>query len=182
MSIVWPSTFCINYLMHVCLRRGSYFCQHALYACAYGEGWLEQGSSEPGTVTEILFARVALGRCKDFGHRCRSERDHAASRAKNLDPQAEDKQFIREWPEEPPFDMQTGKKMYGHRRRAPLREPADETLGRYDSVAGTEGDLAWTAHTDKRFRQFGAKHGQQYVTFSTDQCALPMLGSLSSLC
>ena len=114
-------------------------------------------------VTEILFARVALGRCKDFGHRCVSDRDHAASRARKLDPEAEDRQFKREWPEEPPFDMMIGKKKFGHRRRPPLRDPADESGGRYDSVEGTEGDLMWTAHRDC------AEFGRQYVAFATDQ-------------
>ena len=65
--------------------------------------------------------------------------------------------------------MQIGRKMFGHRRRPPLYDPADESGGRYDSVEGTEGDLAWTAHTDERFRRFGAKNGRQYVTFSSDQ-------------
>ena len=113
--------------------------------------------------TEILFARVALGRCKDFGHRCVSDRDHAASRARKLDPEAEDRQFKRDWPEEPPFDMQIGKRMYGHRRRPPLLDTANESGGRYDSVEGTEGDLMWTSRNDD------PEYGRQYVAFATDQ-------------
>ena len=157
---------------------GAYFCQHAFYACAYGEGWLSHGlpetpheppSSEPGTVTDVLWTRVALGRCKDFGHRCVSDRDHAASRAKGLDPKTEDRNFKRDWPEEPPFDMMVGNKLVGHRRRAPLLRRGEQSSGRYDSVEGTEGDLAWTAHPDDRFRRLGARHGRQYVAFSADQ-------------
>ena len=157
---------------------GAYFCEHAFYACAYGEGWLSHGlpetpheppSSEPGTVTEIVLARVALGQCKDFEHRCVSDRDRAASLAKGLDPKKEDRQFKRDWEEEPPFDIMVGNKLVGHRRRPPPLERGAQSSGRYDSVSGTEGDLAWTAHPDDRFRHFGAKYGRQYVTFTTDQ-------------
>ena len=171
-------------LLLICLTSsslscsGAYFCEHAFYACAYGEGWLSHGlpetpheppSSEPGTVTEIVLARVALGQCKDFEHRCVSDRDRAASLAKGLDPKKEDRQFKRDWEEEPPFDIMVGNKLVGHRRRPPPLERGAQSSGRYDSVSGTEGDLAWTAHPDDRFRHFGAKYGRQYVTFSTDQ-------------
>ena len=164
-------------------NSGAYFSQHAFYACAYGEGWLDHGlpdrpaqpaASEPGTVTEVLWSRVALGRCKDFGHRCRnSDRCEDASLAKGLDPNKEHRAFDNEWPEEPPFDIAApppSKKVFGHRRRPPLINRRDKSSReRYDSVEGTEGDLAWTAHPDDRFRRFGEKYGRQYVAFSTDQ-------------
>ena len=130
-----PCAWCLSLLPRSVLTlgavcSGAYFCQHAFYACAYGEGWLSHGlpetpheppSSEPGTVTDVLWTRVALGRCKDFGHRCVSDRDHAASRAKGLDPKTEDRNFKRDWPEEPPFDMMVCCLSYRHRRFVEFR-------------------------------------------------------------
>ncbi len=154
---------------------GAYFCEHAFYAVAYGEGWIEEGMegtmgglTGPAEPTEILWSRVALGRCKDFGHRCVSDRDHEASLAKGLTPKDEDKKFEREWPEERTGER-VGNKFLGHRRRPPQVNPRDKSSDRYNSVAGTEGDLMWTAHPDDRFRRFVAKFGKQFVVFATDQ-------------
>ena len=72
----------------------------------------------------LVWARVALGRCKDFGGRCASSR------------RIGEPITSREWP----------KKGGDHWVRPPPRLEAPHSRRLYDSVSGTEGDLQWVAH------------------------------------
>ena len=69
---------------------------------------------------QLLLARVSLGRCKDFEGRCCSFRSVGGEITD------------AEWPKR-------------QRGRPPPRADADPGE-LYDSVTGTEGDLAWAAH------------------------------------
>ena len=94
---------------------------------------------------ELIWAKVALGQCKDFGGRCTSERCVG------------EKISRREWP------------VYGggERTRPPPRLDSGASNDLYDSVTGTEGNLEWVAHPT--LKEFGHQIGRQYTTFNTAQ-------------
>eukprot|EP01047_Picozoa_sp_COSAG01_P079060 COSAG01_NODE_14844_length_1403_cov_7.918712_1_plen_432_part_10 len=153
---------------------GAYFAQHALYSVAYSAGWLsddtetdaqgrvvrvvrnrsiERERAADPTVT-LIWARVALGHCKDFGARCRSDRGNAAADAAGVG---------RHLNDEGDWGPAIGRGGASGYHRPPPRGATEL----YDSVSGTEGDLAWTQHP--RLRDEGAKLGRQYITFDTNQ-------------
>jgi serine/threonine protein kinase len=153
---------------------GSYFAQHALYCVAYSAGWLsddiEQGAHGtkktmvPGRSVQreraanpnvtLIWAKVALGHCKDFGARCRSHRGDAAADTAGVG---------RGLNDEDDWGLAIGRGEDSSYHRPPPRG----ATALYDSVAGTEGDLAWAAHP--RLRERGAEFGRQYVTFDPQQ-------------
>jgi serine/threonine protein kinase len=90
----------------------------------------------------LLWTRVALGHCKDFGGRCNSER------------RIGDKITGEEWPTEG-----------GEHWVRPPSRPGAGSL--YDSVSGTEGDLEWVAHPV--LRKNGQQCGKQYVVYESAQ-------------
>eukprot|EP01047_Picozoa_sp_COSAG01_P025164 COSAG01_NODE_1577_length_9847_cov_11.543394_9_plen_1234_part_00 len=165
---------------------GTYFAEHAIYPASLAHQWLFSGICSDsvgdggkwggdscdkliGTLQEatqaaikaeanapdcltLLFARVARGRCKDFGARCASARGDAAAISAGFSP------GLPDWPR-----LGGGQ---GLNRPPPLSNAEGQTE-LYDSVTGTEGDLAWTLHP--RLRENGSKFGRQYVTFHPDQ-------------
>eukprot|EP01047_Picozoa_sp_COSAG01_P015667 COSAG01_NODE_787_length_13598_cov_17.218535_4_plen_860_part_00 len=153
---------------------GAYFAQHAVYSVAYSAGWLsddmekdaqgrvvrvvrnrsiERERAADPTVT-LIWARVALGHCKDFGARCRSDRGNAAADAAGVG---------RHLNDEDDWGPAIGRGGANGYHRPPPRGATEL----YDSVSGTEGDLAWAQHP--RLRDEGAKLGRQYITFDTNQ-------------
>eukprot|EP01047_Picozoa_sp_COSAG01_P040563 COSAG01_NODE_3425_length_6110_cov_36.342871_4_plen_737_part_00 len=153
---------------------GAYFAQHAVYSVAFSAGWLsddaetdaqgrvvrvvrnqsiERERAADPTVT-LIWARVALGHCKDFGARCRSDRGNAAADAAGVG---------RHLNDEDDWGAAIGRGGASGYHRPPPRGVTEL----YDSVSGTEGDLAWAQHP--RLRDDGAKLGRQYITFDTNQ-------------
>ena len=137
---------------------GTYFAQHAIYPVAYGCGWLDgdakvELSAEPAVT--LLLAKVALGRCKDFGARCRSGRGDAAAVEAGMARGLKD-----DW------GAAVGRHgAAGFNRPPPYLEGQHDEL--YDSVTGTEGNLQWSRN--HRLRASGHEFGRQYVTFETAQ-------------
>jgi len=133
--------------------NGCYFAEHAIYSVAYTQGWLFHGLNgrscpvpEPGEGSELTLAlvSVALGKCKDWGGRCLSERSLPTPITEV------------EWP----YDREgTSQRMHG--------PPHGENDSRYDSVCGTEGDLGWVKQ--ERFADRGKEFGKQYITFHEGQ-------------
>ena len=80
-----------------------------------------------------------------LGARCESHRGDAAAEALGVP------RGLPEWT--------------GSRARPPPLPNDRHTL--YDSVSGTEGDLAWCKH--EKIRKHGAKYGRQYVVFNKAQ-------------
>ena len=135
--------------------RGIYFAEHAAYSVAYGQGWLKRGGPPPDEEVTVLLALVALGDCVDFGPLCSSERGNAAAAAAGVEPG-----LSGVWGE--------GK----HRNRPPRKDPEDPDSALYDSVTGTEADLAWS--DAPLLRRDGHRLGRQYVVFDSRQ-AYPYL-------
>jgi hypothetical protein len=135
--------------------RGIYFAEHAAYSVAYGQGWLRRGGPPPGEYVTVLLALVALGDCLDFGPLCASHRGDAAAAAKGAEPG-----LRGAWGEG------------AHRNRPPHKDFADQDSPLYDSVTGTEADLAWS--DAPLLRRDGARLGRQYVVFDPRQ-AYPYL-------
>ncbi len=135
--------------------RGIYFAEHAAYSVAYGQGWLRSGEPPVNKDVTVLLALVALGDCKDFGRLCASERGNAAAGEMGVAPGLRD--F---WGE--------GE----HRNRPPRKNPADPDSPLFDSVSGSEADLAWSSV--QLLRRDGARLGRQYVVFDSRQ-AYPYL-------
>ena len=137
---------------------GTYFAEHAIYPVAYGCGWLngdtEQEMRAESTVA-LLLAKVALGRCKDFGARCRSERGDAAAAEAGVAPGLKD-----DW-----GDPVGRHGAAGFHRPPPFPEAGPDEL--YHSVTGTEGDLQWSRN--RRLKESGRQFGKQYVSFETAQ-------------
>jgi hypothetical protein len=139
---------------------GTYFAQHAVYSVAYSAGWLNDDldqsikrEREAKPEVMLLLVKVSLGRCKEFGARCRSSRGDAAAQAAKVRP------GLSDWG--PPVGR-NGEKTF---MAAPMR--LDDSNERYDSVTGTEGDLEWAQHP--RLRANGKEFGRQYVAFNDDQ-------------
>eukprot|EP01046_Picozoa_sp_COSAG06_P043017 COSAG06_NODE_5570_length_3395_cov_9.177161_1_plen_845_part_10 len=137
---------------------GTYFAQHAIYPVAYGGGWLDgdvqqELNAEP-TIT-LLLAKVALGNCKDFGARCRSERGDAAAALAGVAPGLTD-----DWGDPVGRHGATG-----FHRPPPHTEAGPDEL--YHSVTGTEGDLQWSRNS--RLKASGHEFGRQYISFETAQ-------------
>ena len=157
---------------------GVYFADHAIYAVAYGQGWLCDMEQPPEDEIALVWSRVTLGNIKDFGWNCASDRRALAAEqeARDLGRDAEElaaekeSEFKSEFPQEgragqerhrrrpPPLDPVSG-------RGAALSNPRD--AGTYDSVTGTEGHLLWSP--TERLRNDGAKFGRQFVTFNDAQ-------------
>ena len=98
----------------------------------------------------MFVALVALGDCKDFGPCCLSNRGDEAARG------ASKEESLRgEWDYESMAPA-----------RPPNKDPTDPTSRLYDSVTGTEGDLAWCS---RRLRQDGERLGRQMVVFNHAQ-------------
>ena len=137
---------------------GTYFAEHAIYPVAYGCGWLD-GDTEQEMRAEptvaLLLAKVALGRCKDFGARCRSERGDAAAAEAGLAPRLKD-----DW-----GDPVGRHGAAGFHRPPPFPEAGPDEF--YHSVTGTEGDLQWSRN--RRLKASGRQFGRQYVSFETAQ-------------
>eukprot|EP01047_Picozoa_sp_COSAG01_P011954 COSAG01_NODE_530_length_15875_cov_27.779982_2_plen_700_part_00 len=152
---------------------GAYFAKHAVYCVAYSAGWLSddverdaQGreAAVPNRSIEreraaspnvtLIWAKVALGHCKNFGARCRSARGDAAADEQGVGRGLDD---VDDW----------GPAIGRDQESSYHRPPPRGQSGLYDSVTGTEGDLAWAAHP--RLRDKGTKFGRQYVTFHPDQ-------------
>eukprot|EP01048_Picozoa_sp_COSAG05_P013843 COSAG05_NODE_1512_length_4670_cov_13.100416_1_plen_918_part_00 len=128
---------------------GSYFAEHAAYSVAYGNGWLDSDIDAERKADEtvtLLWAKVALGRCKDFGARCRSPRGDVAAAAAGVEP------GLPDWG--PPI---------GRAGEGTFKIPPPS----HESVSGTEGDLLWAENP--RLRDNGAEYGRQYITFETAQ-------------
>jgi hypothetical protein len=153
--------------------NGAYFAHHAIYPLAYQTNSCRNKKERaldwrvpPATGTKItlLWARVALGKCYNFGARCASERGDTAATAAG-----EPTGLFGDWPMD-------GHPTTGHRRRPPpLDRPkwAGKPMARkdmkregkpYDSVCGTEANLEWTGN--KRLMDGGAEFGKQFVTFN----------------
>ena len=137
--------------------RGTYFAQHAIYSAAYGAytilalsllwgidrpnhcsfvwaaggDWLAGGveceRAAPEQIT-LLWAKVCLGFCKDFGPRCTTERG---------DVFADELGFARSL--EGDWGPRIGRHGLAGRNRGPPRD--GDNL--FDSVTGTEGALIW---------------------------------------
>lgn len=140
---------------------GTYFAEHAIYPVAYGQGWLAgscRAERRADPRVTLVLAKVALGFCKDFGPRCRSERGDAAADEMGL-PRGLLGQG--DW-----SDRMAGRSPANIFARPPQRPEAGPNE-LYHSVSGTEGDLAWTENS--RLRAHGAEYGRQYVTFETAQ-------------
>ncbi len=135
--------------------RGIYFAEHAAYSVAYGQGWLRSGEPPADQDVTILLALVALGDCKDFGPLCTSHRGDAIAAEMGLAPGLRDV-----WGE--------GE----HRNRPPRKDPADPDSPLFDSVSGSEADLAWSSVL--QLRRDGARLGRQFVVFDSRQ-AYPYL-------
>jgi hypothetical protein len=156
--------------------NGSYFAQHAIYPLAFRTNSYRDRKEkavdwsvpqETGTTIRLLWARVALGNCYDFGARCASNRGDAAAKAVGEQPR-----LYGDWP----MDGHPTDPKKGHRRRPPpLERPTwtgrprartdTECTGRtYDSVSGTEANLEWTGNP--RLVDRGAEFGRQFVTFT----------------
>jgi serine/threonine protein kinase len=138
---------------------GTYFAEHAIYPVAYGRGWLARPPDAERVADPcitLLWAKVALGHCKDFGARCRSSRGDAAAQAVHIGA------GLPDW-----GGAAIGRA--GENRgfsRPPVRpEACANEL--YSSVTGTEANLAWVENP--RLAVNGAKFGRQYVTFETGQ-------------
>eukprot|EP01043_Picozoa_sp_COSAG02_P038966 COSAG02_NODE_3043_length_7483_cov_14.489166_2_plen_1135_part_00 len=137
---------------------GTYFAQHAIYPVAYGCGWLNGNTDQELAAApkiDLLLAKVALGYCKDFGARCRSERGDAAANAAGAEPG-----LRGEW----------GPPVGRHGAAGFQRPPARPEAGPnelYHSVTGTEGDLLWSQN--HRLKTSGHNFGRQYVSFETTQ-------------
>ena len=106
---------------------------------------IENERSARAEVT-LLWARAALGKCRDFEARCRSSRGNDAAAAAGLPA------GLSDWG--PPI---------GRGGEGTYRIPPSG----FASVTGTEGDLAWTAHP--RLSERGADFGRQYHW----QCSIP---------
>ena len=129
-----------TYLLHVGLACKS----HSL--CLFVScSSIERERSASAEVT-LLWARAALGKCRDFGARCRSPRGNDAAAAAGLPA------GLSDWG--PPI---------GRGGEGTYRIPPSG----FASVTGTEGDLAWTAHP--RLSEHGADFGRQYHW----QCSIP---------
>ncbi len=135
--------------------RGIYFAEHAAYSVAFGQGWLRSGEPPVDEEVNVLLALVALGDCKDFGPLCTSHRGDAVA--------AE-------------LGAATGlRDVWGegeHRNRPPRKNPADADSPLFDSVSGSEADLAWSSV--RLLRRDGARLGRQFVVFDSRQ-AYPYL-------
>jgi hypothetical protein len=128
-----------------------------VYSVAYGNGWLSTTvEAERAASREItlLLAKVSLGHCKDFGARCRSSRGDAAAEAAGVSP------GLIDW------GPAVGRHGEAGFNRPPMRPEAGPNE-LFQSVTGTEGDLAWAQNP--RLRAEGAKLGRQYITFDTNQ-------------
>jgi|EP01047_Picozoa_sp_COSAG01_P024803 hypothetical protein len=155
---------------------GAYFAQHAIYPVAYGNGWLEGGvelEREASAAITLLLAKVSLGCCKDFGARCRSRRGTLAAEAAGVPP------GLRDWAQcDDALESAAAAQSHSvprvgrHGMSAFSRPPVRGPNKLYDSVTGTEGDLAWA--NNPRLRDQGEKFGKQYVTFDPNQ-AYPAL-------
>ena len=110
-----------------------------------------QAELDASPTLTLLWGRIALGHCKDFGARCASGRGNAAADAAGMG------RKLPDWPR-----LGGGQ---GMNRPPPRPEGGAHEL--YDSVTGSEGDLAWTQHP--RLRERGGEFGRQYVTFHPDQ-------------
>ena len=135
--------------------RGIYFAEHAAYSVAYGQGWLRSGEPPADQDVTILLALVALGDCKDFGPLCTSHRGDAIAEDMGVAPGLQ--------------DFWGGG---GHRNRPPRKNPADPDSPLFDSVSGSEADLAWSSV--RQLRRDGARLGRQFVVFDSRQ-AYPYL-------
>eukprot|EP01047_Picozoa_sp_COSAG01_P038665 COSAG01_NODE_3151_length_6502_cov_6.673903_7_plen_555_part_00 len=150
---------------------GAYFAQHAIYPVAYGNGWLEGGvelEREASAEITLLLAKVSLGCCKDFGARCRSGRGTLAAEAAGVPP------GLRDWGQcddalesAAAAQSRSVPRVGRHGMSAFSRPPVRGANELYDSVTGTEGDLAWA--NNPRLRDQGALFGKQYVTFDPNQ-------------
>ncbi len=135
--------------------RGIYFAEHAAYSVAYGQGWLRSGEPPADQDVTILLALVALGDCKDFGPLCTSHRGDAIAEDMGVAP-----------------GLQAFWGEGGHRNRPPRKNPADPDSPLFDSVSGSEADLAWSSV--RQLRRDGARLGRQFVVFDSRQ-AYPYL-------
>ena len=130
--------------------NGVYFAQHIAYCVSYSQGWLFEARDPPADEVQVLLALVSLGDCKDFGPLCSSS---------SGDSFADDQGVAR------------GLKSFwhegNHRNRGPRKEMSDEHSALYDSVCGTEANLAWSRNA--MLKEHGARLGQQYVVFHPDQ-------------
>jgi len=170
---------------------GAYFADQAIYAVAYGQGWLcpanhgdmspqstsaETSAEPPDGEIAVVWSRVTTGRVKDFGWNCASERRKLAANeeARSLGTDEEEhgytkeSEFKRAYPEE----GRPGQER--HRRRPPPLNPNNSKPmsnprdgGMYHSVSGTEGNLLWAAN--RRLRENGEEFGRQFVTFNEGQ-------------
>ena len=130
-----------------------------MYAVAYGNRWLDKGvqaEREADATITLLFAKVALGHCKDFGARCRSSRGDAAAAALGV------AKGLSDWG---PTDVGRRGESRGFSRPPARREAGEHEL--FNSVTGTEGDLAWTENP--RLTDCGSEYGRQFITFETSQ-------------
>jgi hypothetical protein len=114
--------------------------------CASSRSSIARERAASADVVTLIWAKVALGKCKDFGARCRSSLGNDAAEAAGLPP------GLRDWG--PPI---------GRRGEGTFKIPPSGCA----SVTGTEGDLKWAAHP--RLKERGAELGRQYVTFETRQ-------------
>jgi hypothetical protein len=137
---------------------GAYFALHPAYTAALRSLREGKGFEIPtnrGYSTSMLWARVCLGQCKDFGARCASSRGDSAAAKVGMA-----RGLMDEWPFDGGKTHQTG----GHRRRPPpISAMAGHEAGMYDSVTGTEANLTWTG--SPRLIERGHQFGRQYVTF-----------------
>ena len=137
--------------------NGVYFAACAAYCAAYLQGWLFKDMDPPAGEIQMLMALVSLGECKDFGPLCTSPRGNKFAEDQGVAPGLQD--F---WGPPPKKDRPAV-----HRNRPPPKNMSQQNSELYDSVCGTEADLAWSPN--KMLKADGARLGKQYVVFEAAQ-------------
>ena len=137
--------------------NGVYFAACAAYCAAYLQGWLDEDMDPPAGEIQMLMALVSLGECKDFGPLCTSSRGNKFAQDQGVAPGLQDFWGVLPKKDQPAV----------HRNRPPPKNMSQQNSELYDSVCGTEADLAWSPN--KMLKADGARLGKQYVVFEAAQ-------------